>query len=80
MASPRTTYRLKVIRPIYSTLTVAEEARDWSHPGVQLSSSAEVASLFAHLKKEAREVFATIHLDAKNRVLCLGGDRLKRDG
>ena len=71
MTSPRTTYRLKVIRPIYSTLTVAEEARDWFHPGVQLSSSAEVASLFAHLKKEAREVFATIHLDSKNRVLCV---------
>ncbi len=65
------TLRLKVIKPVYSTLTVAEEARDWFHPDTPVTRSDQVADLFAHLKKETREIFATVHLDSKNRVLCI---------
>jgi DNA repair protein RadC len=67
----RNTLRLKVIRPVYTTQTVAEEARAWFHPEEPLSTSAQVADLFAHLRRESKEVFATVHLDTKNRVLCV---------
>ena len=67
----RKTYRLKVIKPVYSTLNIAEEARDWFHPENPVSSSTQVADLFAHLRRETREIFATVHLDSKNRVLCI---------
>jgi DNA repair protein RadC len=65
------TFRLKVIKPIYKTQAVAEEARDWIRPDTPLTNSSQVADLFAHLRQETREVFATIHLDSKNRLLCV---------
>ncbi len=72
MSKPRTkTYRLKVIQPVYTTQAVAEEAQDWVRPDTPLSNSSQVADLFAHLRHETREVFASIHLDSKNRLLCV---------
>ena len=70
-ANARKTHRLKVIKPVYTTLAVAEEARDWFHPDTRVSNSSQVAALFAHLREESREVFATVHLDTKNRILCV---------
>ncbi len=70
-ASKRKVHRLKTIKAVYSSLTVAEEARDWFHPDTPVSNSSHVADLFAHLRQETREVFATIHLDSKNRLLCV---------
>lgn len=69
--SNRKILRLKVIKPVFSTLTVAEEARDWFHPDTPVNSSDQVAALFSHLRQESREVFATVHLDSKNRILCI---------
>ena len=65
------TVRLKVIKPVYETVTVAEEARDWIRHDIPLTNSTQVAELFAHLRQETREIFATIHLNSKNRLLCI---------
>lgn len=64
-------FRLKIIKPVYTSLAVAEAARNWFHPETPVSCAAQVADLFASLRAEAREVFATIHLDSKNRILCV---------
>ena len=63
--------RLRQIRPIYDTLCVAEAARAWWDLQAPIDSSAKVAQLFDHLRQECREVFASIHVDSKNRVLCV---------
>lgn len=67
----RKTMRVKTIKAVYSSFTVAEEARDWFHPETSVSNSVQVATLFEHLKQETKEVFATVHLDSKNRILCI---------
>lgn len=72
MSKPKhKTFRLKVIKSVYKSQAVAEEARDWIRPDIPLTNSSQVADLFAHLRQETREVFATIHLDSKNRLLCV---------
>lgn len=62
--------RLRVIRPIYETLQVGEEATRYLDPETPLTSSASVAALFGFLAKETKEHFVALHLDAKNRLLC----------
>ncbi len=60
--------KLKVIKAVYETLEVKEAAADYSRP---ISSANLVYSLFSYLKKETREQFITLHLDTKNRLLCI---------
>ena len=67
----RHTVRVKTIKAVYSSLTVAEDAREWFSSKTPVTNSLQVANLFDHLKQEAREVFATVHLDSKNCVLCV---------
>lgn len=62
--------RLKVIRPIYESLKVAEVAADYLD-NAHLSSAAQVAELFAFLTRETKEHFLALHLNSKNRLLCL---------
>jgi DNA repair protein RadC len=64
-------HRIRVIRPVYKSLVVAEEARHWFTPDTSISSSSRVADLFAHLEKEAKEMFICCHLNAKNQLLCV---------
>ena len=68
---PSTTLRLRQIRPVYDKFCVAEAARAWWDLKAPIDNSAKVAELFDHLRQECREVFVTIHLDSKNRVLCV---------
>jgi DNA repair protein RadC len=63
--------RLKVIRPIYESLKVGEVAAHYLDKSAPLSSSAHVAELFAFLQHETKEHFLALHLDSKNRLLCL---------
>ncbi len=63
--------RVKTIKAVYSSLTVAEDAREWFSPETPVTNSLQVANLFDHLKQETKEVFATIHLNSKNCVLCV---------
>lgn len=69
--NPCKVFRLKVIKPIYQTLVVAEEARHWFTPEAQFNCAARVAELFTSLTKETKESFICCHLDNKNRLLCI---------
>lgn len=64
-------FRLKIIKPIYQTMIVAEEARHWFSPDAQFNCATRVAELFAPLAKETKESFICCHLDNKNRLLCV---------
>jgi len=62
--------RFKVIKAVYETLSVNEPdiAEYASH---HYTSSAQVADFLYFLKPECKEYFITLHLDGKNRILCL---------
>lgn len=63
--------RVKTIKAIYSSITVAEDAREWFRPDNPITNSAQVAGLFSYLQQETKEVFTSVHLDSKNRILCV---------
>ena len=63
--------RFKIIRPVYETLTVNDNAAQYFDPLEAISSSAHVIRLFDFLRRETREHFWAAHLDSKNKLLCL---------
>jgi DNA repair protein RadC len=63
--------RFKVIRPVYETLVVNEVASDYVGNKARVTSSGEVFSLFRFLANETKEHFLALHMDSKNRVLCI---------
>jgi DNA repair protein RadC len=67
---PRT-LRLKVIKPIYESLKITEAAAQYLNQKSPLSSSVHVADMFSFLRHETKEHFIALHLDSKNRLLCL---------
>lgn len=64
-------FRLKIIKPVYTTLAVAEEARAWFSPEAPVNSSERIGQLFRQLEQETKEHFIACHLDNKNRLLCV---------
>jgi DNA repair protein RadC len=63
--------RFKIIRPVYETLTVNDNAAQYFEPLEAISSSSHVVRLFDFLGRETREHFWAVHLDSKNKLLCL---------
>ena len=63
--------QMKVIRPVWETLTINEVASNYFDGQSQFTSSHEVFALFNFLKYETKEHFLALHLDSKNRILCL---------
>jgi DNA repair protein RadC len=63
--------RFKIIRPVYETLTVNDAAAQYFEPREAISSSSHVVRLFNFLSRETREHFWAVHLDSKNKILCL---------
>jgi DNA repair protein RadC len=63
--------RLKVIRPIYESLKITEAASQYINKATPLSSSALVADMFSFLRMETKENFIALHLNSKNRLLCM---------
>lgn len=63
--------RFKVIRPVWQTLKVQEVVTDYIGPRSRITTSREVFELFSFLANETKEHFIALHLDSKNRILCL---------
>lgn len=63
--------RFKIIRPVYESLTVGDKAAEYFQDTDAIKSSADVNDRFAFLHEETRENFIAVHLDAKNKVLCV---------
>lgn len=64
------TLRLRVIRPVYETLIVKEGLPDYM-ADKRINSSSDVYHLFSFLANETKEHFIAIHLDNKNKILCI---------
>ena len=67
---PRTV-RFKRIKAVFETLTVNEVVTEYIGSRSRITQSSEVFQLFHFLKDETKEHFLCIHLDGKNRILCI---------
>lgn len=63
--------KFKTIKAVYETLTVKEEVGDYLRPNTRYTSSSQVFDTFSFLQQETKEYFLALHLDGKNRVICV---------
>ena len=63
--------RLKIIRPIFETLTIKEPLPGYLMSNRKITSSKDVYDLFSYLSNESKEHFLVLHLDTKNKIVCV---------
>lgn len=63
--------KFKQIKAVYETLTVREEIGRYFEQGTRFTSPEQIFNIFRFLANETKEYFITIHLDGKNRILCI---------
>ncbi len=61
--------RFKVIRAVYERLTVREGTEEYVTQSIRDAHA--VCALFSFLQQETKEHFLALHLDVKNRILCI---------
>ena len=66
---PRT-LRLRMIRPVFESVTIQEESGAYLF-GNALTCSQAVFDTFRFLQQETKEHFLSLHLDSKNRLICV---------
>lgn len=71
IASKPRSIKFRQIKAIYETLTVREEITNYLKTGTRYTSPSEVYDTFRFLMKETKEMFITLHLDGKNRIICM---------
>ena len=71
VASKPRTIKFKQIKAVFETLIVKEEITDYLKTGTRYSSPAQVSDTFQFMNKEPKEQFITLHLDGKNRIICM---------
>ena len=59
------------IRAVMETMTVREEVAEYLPADRRYTAPAQVGEIFSFLRCEAKEHFFTLHLDGKNRIICL---------
>lgn len=62
--------RLRIIRPVFEDISINESSEKYFH-GNNLTNSRDIYELFKHLSRETKEHFIAIHLDTKNRIICV---------
>lgn len=70
LGSGNLTHRFRVIRPVYEDLCVGEQAEAYQKIDT-LTAPAAVHTLFGFLKRESKEHVIALHLDSKNRIICM---------
>lgn len=67
---PRT-IKLKTIKAVYQTITVSDTITSYLKPHTRYTSASQVFDTFSFLRHETKEYFLALHLDGKNRVVCI---------
>ena len=67
---PRT-IKFKQIKAVYETLTVREDITNYLKTGIRFTAPRQVFETFSFLMQETKEMFITLHLDGKNRIICM---------
>jgi DNA repair protein RadC len=63
--------RLKQIRAVYETFKVEEEVARYLRTGSRFTAPSQVFETFRFLMQETKENFLTLHLDGKNKIVCM---------
>src|SRR6185369_15951577 len=63
--------QLRQIKAVYQNLTVNEEVTNYLKTGTRFTAPLQIFQMFTFLMEETKEVFITLHLDGKNRVICV---------
>ena len=63
--------KFKQIKAVYETLTVAEGAGNYLSPMIRYTSPTQIFETFSFLQDETKEYFIALHLDGKNRIICV---------
>lgn len=63
--------RFKVIKAVYETITIRDSITNYISPGSRYTSPDQIFDTFKFLRNETKEYFIAIHLDGKNRIICI---------
>lgn len=63
--------RFKVIKAVYETITIRDSITNYISPGSRYTSPDQIFETFKFLRDETKEYFIAIHLDGKNRIICI---------
>jgi len=63
--------RFKVIKAVYETITIRDTITNYISPGSRYTSPDQIFDTFQFLRNETKEYFIAIHLDGKNRIICI---------
>lgn len=66
----KTCTRIRVIRPVFEDIAVQDESAEYFHTG-SINNSRRIYELFSHLSRESKEHFISVHLDQKNKIICI---------
>ncbi len=67
---PRTV-KFKQIKAVYETFTVHEAITNYLKTGTRFTAPSQVYETFSFLMKETKEMFLTLHLDGKNKIIAM---------
>jgi DNA repair protein RadC len=71
IATKPRTIKFKTIKAVYETLIVKEEITNYLKTGTRYTAPQQVYETYSFLMKEIKEHFNTLHLDGKNRIICM---------
>jgi len=71
IATKPRTIRFKQIKAVYETMNVNEDITNYLKPGTRYTAPQQVYETFSFLMKETKEMFLTLHLDGKNRIIAM---------
>jgi DNA repair protein RadC len=63
--------QLKQIKAIYEICSVREEVTNYLKTGTRFTAPSQVYETFSFLMEETKEMFITLHLDGKNKIICM---------
>lgn len=61
----------KQIKAVYENVAVNEEVTAYLKPETRYTSPEQIYHAFSFLMQETKEYFLALHLDGKNRILCV---------
>ena len=65
------TIRLKQIKAVYENFKIEEDVSQYLGSGSRFTTPEQIYETFRFLMHETKENSVTLHLDGKNRVVCM---------
>ena len=68
---PCKSIKFRQIRAVYEMMEVREDLSAYLPPDRRYTAPEQISQIFSFLTSESKEYFFTLHLDGKNRILCI---------